>query len=335
MRPDTSTDDLFTPTAEQLSPAEIAKWHFGRLESALSHLAHAVRVTDAAMPAYAARLPYRVTGKPAPEFIDPEQLWDVEARAAAGGMLMTLRDEPDQDIMTAQRLPGLVAASAQTLARIEQVNVLKKAFYDAVQVIHNTRAIRRKLLLAEVPNVNLMQCWREIKVLEARPVGVAFTWAKHSGGTKKMTVAEAAKKIGEQARNPSFDVEDEDAFARMVERTLARLAALPSSEIVAFREPVAPHPRANIFVSEDEKFMRNVSLPLFYPQQPGAALPPVTPLAALEMRHPRIRRRSKYETEPMSALFGLYRMRENARCAPHPTTPEPPPTAVPSTGKDT
>jgi hypothetical protein len=302
------------PVADQLELRVIALGVFEELEKVIALLADRLCNQDADLPAYCAELPYRRQDETPPAVIEPRTMLRAEAREAAAAMLRSLRSLEDQDAATVRRLPGLIAASAETMALVVQVNEKKYEFEKAVAKIAEGRQVRRRQMLRVVKRINLMQCYRAIKILPERPAAVSFSWARSSGASQPMTVKKAIARVTAARLNPPMDIADEKRWNSTVDITLERLARLPEDEVVAFRETVAPHPRANIFPVEGEKIMRNLSLPMFYPQVEDAEIPPVTPLGTLDMRLPAVRRRrSKYETEPLSGAFGIYRIREEER----------------------
>lgn len=301
---------------DYLEKRTIALKKFESLEEALTELAHLVRDVDGELPAYCANLPYREQGQKAPEIIEPVHLNNRRARETAADMLCSLRNAPDQDIATVQRLAGALAASPETIALAKQVNSLKEAFAKAVGAIADSRQVRHREIGRVVKKINLLQCYRQIKVLEERPSGIAFTWARTGGATKRLTVEEAMARVRQARENPPIEMADQKHWEAMADAALRKLATLPLGERIGFREPVAPHPRANVFSMDGRTKMHNLSLPLLYPQAKSTDELPVTQLGTLDMRLPRVRRRTSiYEPEPISAVFGLYRRtaKERAR----------------------
>ncbi|AOV18753.1 hypothetical protein BJI67_16055 (plasmid) [Acidihalobacter aeolianus] len=309
------------PPSDYLETRVIAIEAYRTLRAALGRLAERVCNDDVELPAYCAALPYRVLGSEAPTVIEPTPLFGPAARAAAADILCALTAATDQHHGAVRRLPGLLAASTETLALIQQVNTLKKDFKDKVNAISPVHQIRnREIRRATHDNqdkqerINLVQCYRLVQILPVMPPLVAFTWASQPSVSTSMTVQEAIERVRQARDEPPIDHVDPAAWDYAAELTLETLAQLPTDELIGYREKITPQPRANVHRVDGTRLLKTVAMPLFYPHDPAAAGPEIRQLARLDLSTPRRPRGTpRYESEPLCPTFGLYRRRPEAR----------------------
>jgi hypothetical protein len=185
-------------------------------------------------------------------------------------MLQQFELEADQAPGTVKRLPGWFLLSDSVLEQIRNVNRMK----DVVQA--EIERVRLKKGLAETARtrlarealgarISLKQLTRHIQAFDATPRLLSFTWAGHTGKTKRVPVGEVRSRLERlaqlQMQGKGIDIQDTPAgTALRVIHNLADHARLVKVE------KVAPHPRVNIFFSHRSRYdaMLHANLPLFF-----------------------------------------------------------------------
>ena len=186
------------------------------------------------------------------------------------------------------QLPGLVAASNETLQLIQYINALKDQFKAAIQRLkkqgnsfsdqvlqHNLQELLNKrhphshmaLQRSGLSRLHLKQCYRHIPSLTLKPEKVSWTWA-HTRAIKRITVAEAEQALRKKSHLPGISAQ------------LQKLTALATTEPLAIVQELAPHVRANITTQLAngtlKRQMLSAALPIFYPDVPQGKLPLVS-----------------------------------------------------------
>ena len=282
------------------------------VRSLLEQFSQLIREADAERPAYVAVIPLRDRDDESPTRIVPEEYSDARpARAKAADVITATVIREHQHPATVWRAPGLLAASAQTIELAHEVNAAKARLHQAVQKISPVRKTRVDEMRRVVPFIALKQCYRAIPILERRPRNVNFTWAVNGARAKQRTVAEWFAYLAELHGEP-WEGYEPSRWEEMLGAAERRLAQLPEDEVLVQRQPVAPHPRANVWFYE-EQVMYRCSLPMLYPDD-GDQIIPYKPLGVADRRIRRAPRRNRaIEEEPLSRLLHLYRYRADAR----------------------
>lgn len=286
---------------------------FNVLDAALLALAQAITEADRDLPAYAVRLPFPriepgATRAPRETTILPVALMGPEARTYLAGLLRATRFAPEQHPQRVLRCPGLFAMSRATEALAAEVNVAKSAFESAYQAISVTPTVRREQIASVVPGICLLQAYRELTLLAEPPVKVGFLWASHTPKVRRITVAALREDLRKAQARPPEGV-DPVQWEMDLGHDLAVLASLPDTEYVAVRQPLAPHPRANIYLpGQAAPAVRPAALPIGYPDDGSDALPPIRPLGVLDRRFRRaVRSDVKVEGTPLLAHRHVFR----------------------------
>lgn len=179
---------------------------------------------------------------------------------------------------------GLFGASDNTLKVLHELNAKKRAFKQAIlqlkadrdnERLHrvfeallsterhgNTQAALKRSGMARL---HLKQCYRQIPILEQRPLKVSWSWA-NTRSIKRITKADAVALLKKKGDDPG------------IQRQLMQVESLRPQEQIAIVQNLAPHLRTNVvFETADglERKMLKGSLPLFYPASAGEPLPEV------------------------------------------------------------
>lgn len=331
----TRRDKIRDADAVPLSERIQALSAFKELEAAVDDLGARLDYEDGALPAMAYRIPYVRTGEKPNQVIrhrvEPERLDGIAARRHAGGMIRRLQMHADQDPRTADRAPGVIAASPATLAQVGAVNRCKEQLDQAVKAIPGSRETRRQAMLGMVAYFGLLQSTRQLLTFEHRPAVVSYTWTNITSD-RRVSVA-AMRDYLSAARGRAPAVVHPELWEEGIEEALANLANLPANECINRRIVMAKHPRANI---TDEATpppglkrrrdgrrrtwrMFTVPMPLFYPAD-GEPLPEIRDLQVFDPEEYRAKRvardpgKSKLMLEtPLSVPWGLYRYKPEYR----------------------
>lgn len=214
---------------------------------------------------------------------NPEQhpTWQFNSSASPRQWLeLALTDywyQDGQDGRTTRPYIGMVAADQPLLDAVQQVNQRKTTLAELIKQLRQHSPATMKEIKATLPfrhpalhahlkgagltRLHLKQCWRHVPMAPAPLSRVRFAWYASGRSITRISVEEAERQL------TTFDTQ-----APHIALQLKRLAALPSSEMLAQIQPQAPLMRANLFFAEplDDGRQRqalNVALPLFVPAQ--------------------------------------------------------------------
>ncbi|MYL24430.1 DNA replication terminus site-binding protein [Halomonas alkaliantarctica] len=225
-----------------------------------------------------------------------------------------------QDGRETRNYIGLIAADEALMDAVKTANRAKADFSECLKAIkaHSPALlsdakgqlprrhpdVERVLEKTGLARLHLKQCWRQLPMAEAPVARVRFAWYSSGRSIKRLTVADAEKKL--------LALDSDAAHVRI---QLRKLAGIPSGEILAQVQTQAPLMRANLFFTEplDDGHTRralNVAMPMFVPsldgRLPHTNLPPLTPP---ETRTRAKRRDEKLESEPFLPSLRVYRYR--------------------------
>jgi len=217
--------------------------------------------------------------------------------------------------------PGLVGASNETLAAVQQVNIAKDEFKTTMQLLKNDKKLFLDHVLQQslddllqrrhansqtglhrsgLSRLHLKQCYRHIPVLNLAPEKVSWTWA-HTRAIKRITIAQAEAALLKKHDLPGIQLQ------------LKKLRDLPRNEPLAIVQQLAPHIRANIVTKLDngmrQRHMIPGALPIFYPAAINSILPSVGAAGAKVGKNPlRLNRcDQKLDTEVFLPALRAYR----------------------------
>lgn len=182
---------------------------------------------------------------------------------------------------------GLFASSAHTLKTLTALNQLKIQFKYAIQnlkcqaintdedalyhafqaLLSQNRHTETDLTLTRtgLARLHLKQCYRQIPILETRPLKVTWIWAN----------TRSIKRISKKQAITLLEKKGEDSG---IQAQIAKAAALPENTAIAIVQNLAPHLRTNVVLPDAESSTRCMlkgSLPLFYLHEEGNALPDI------------------------------------------------------------
>ncbi len=162
---------------------------------------------------------------------------------------------------------GILCASAPTCAQAEALNAAKAAFQAAVLAVRakgkpdksrierlvdrvlkqegrRNNELAHALRRARINRLDLVRCYRTVRILPPRLVSLSWTWATSHASIVPVTLPEALAMANSLA--------DETARAA----ALARLTRLDASEKLAQRKPLPNQLRANLVCRDGDTLVR-------------------------------------------------------------------------------
>ena len=243
----------------------------------------------------------------------------LDMRAKAIQLYRALWYEDTRDGRETLTCPGIVGASAETLATARACNVAKDRFKEAVLALKvltrleinsaMTDLHRRQETLAEAmrrmgaARLNLKQAYRHIPLLERRPIKIGFTWSKRGRVIQRTSLAAARRLLEQRVESPQIRLE------------MQRLAEIREDEMLARVRAVCPHLRANIVFppgasAAAARRLMQAPLPILVPLRPGDGLPEFVSVAPEPPVAQRLRRADvKIEDEPLLPSVRVHRYR--------------------------
>lgn len=216
---------------------------------------------------------------------------------------------------------GLVAASADTLRAIQQLNQAKDNFKMAILALkaakipttdpylttHFEQALDKRPAMTTqtlrklgLPRLHLKQCYRKIPILPTRPNKVSWTWANTKAITR-ISTQEAEILLLKQGNDPGILLQ------------LQKLRALSPNTPLAIVQELAPHLRTNLVLptstEETTRLMVKGPVPLFYPYESPLPLPFLRPpkeKQGKKLNRP-IRSDVKLDPEPFLSAIRVHR----------------------------
>lgn len=299
---------------------------YEKLRDLLAKLRLAIIEDDEELPAYVVRLPFPQKDVERPRLVVPAIIESqAEARAYATDCICLTtyinNGERRQDPRSAIRCPGVLATSESTYELIEAVNVQKNVVDKAVQAIADRSVIRSREIRKAVPNFHNSHTTRMIHRLMHTPERVVLYWGSHSPKLVRRPVKRICEEIHADYELPpeNWDIAK---WHETLEGELAMLSGLNENEYLACREPIAPHPRANVYhyasnledgADPQTPAVSPASLPLVY-RMKSALLPMIKPLGTLDVTYRRAERSDrKTQKEPLIKRLDLYRYKEEHR----------------------
>lgn len=226
-----------------------AKTKLDHLTQRFAELRYALLEADKDRPATVYRLPYRKDplmlkelGEREPDMIIPTVLTGIDARKAAYSLFTKIKRHGDQDLISVERMPGMIACSSATLSLFERINDAKTQLSDAIKDIADQRHTRRKEMLLLQNGFSLTEATRIIKVLDRQPHKLTFGWRKSKTSTEPTSVELARKHIHAHRAAPPTESFDLDTWMTNSDEALDALNDLHDQEQVAFisRRPAFP-----------------------------------------------------------------------------------------------
>jgi len=180
---------------------------------------------------------------------------------------------------------GIMAASAETISMLDELNTAKESFKKAMLTMKSAKVSPsheylsknfEELLPQREPGVaqnmsrmglsrlHLKQCYRRIPLLKHRPKKISWTWA-NTRSIKKITVEQAEQMLLKHTLDSGIEMQ------------LKLLQGISPSEPLAIVQELAPHLRANIVMPDGNRVMVKGPVPIFYLQDEDLPLPEYVP----------------------------------------------------------
>ena len=272
---------------------------FKKLKNALAYTEQFICIKDASLP---------IWFTPPKNLIFPE---NISIRHQAFLYISQLEYLDDQDPREILIGPGIMAASKETISALEQLNIAKNNFKQAMLNLKKAKISTKNNTLIEgfekildkrpdalaislkrmgLARIHLKQCYRVIPLLYKRPNKISWTWA-NTRSIKRITIQEAELQLQKNSRNTNLEMQ------------IQKLRSLPNYEKLAIVQNLAPHLRANIVMPEASsvtRFMVKGPVPFFYLDSSNQPLPDIVPPGEKRKRDKDrpIRQDVKIEKEP-------------------------------------
>jgi len=251
---------------------------------------------DSKLPAWLEPLPY-----PSLKSDNPR-----EATCRLYRQLTYLDDQEGREILLGV---GLIGVSKKTLEQAHALNMAKKQFKQAVQALKAQKLsltddwLREAFIqlfetfrndytataleAAGLSRLHLKQCYRQIPILDKRPLKVSWSWA-NTRSIKKISKKDAIELLNKKGDDLG------------IQSQISKVHAMSAGECIAIVQELAPHLRTNIVypgVDEVDRVMMKGSLPLLYPAQFGEELPVIIPPKPIKLGERQTRSDMKIDPE--------------------------------------
>ncbi len=210
-----------------------------------------------------------------PYWLPDEDICDLPQCAALFNDIW-YRDGQDGRVTRTQH--GLIGADETLITAAHRVNTAKQCFQTLATHYRlsqdsdlQNQITRRESLLAETlqhhgySRIHLRQCYRQIPVIESRPVKIGFSWYTSGRSIKQLTPEQALQRLQKM-----------DTTQTHIQMQIDALGRLMPGDMLAQLQSQVPVMRANLLWKQDDRLLRkaqNVSLPMLIRLQPGETLP--------------------------------------------------------------
>mgnify|MGYP003866664263 CR=1 FL=1 len=210
-----------------------------------------------------------------------------------------------QDAGTAFRLPGWLVVDEDDLTPVHEVNRLKEELRSAIRAVAEEAPDRERLCRRLFPRCSMNQIYRRVVTVDGPLEALRFTWSPSTVSTTRLEPAAVHATL--EKRRATALAANRTEWVQAIEIALRRVASLPSSSVVLRRRPVAPHPRATLFVTRGrgaKKSMVHANLPIVLPR--SCADIEVSDLRGFDRERRRRQRSDKRVLEPILEGLHLY-----------------------------
>lgn len=232
---------------------------YQRLQACLQNLKHSL-FSDSGLMAW-------LQDGPSPYFSQ------LSHRERAYAVLSALEYDDSQGPKEILICPGIIAASYDTLRTVEALNHAKNHFKETVLALKKEKlklsdktfvaaiesalgrredGISKALKKIGLARLHLKQCYRSIPILAEAPLKITWTWA-HTRSIRKISKEQAKMLLSKRVQDIG------------IVHQLQNLESLSHSEPLALVQELAPHLRANILFSNQNRLMIKGPIPIFYP----------------------------------------------------------------------
>lgn len=210
-----------------------------------------------------------LTEQRTPSRINVQIVTGAEAIKAAIEAFREFERDLGQAPGTVLRLPGYFVLSGSVLDEGRAVNRCKSELVDAIEaerVLRNVAVSRRSHIMRQAlgKNFSLNQLKRAVQVFDAAPRQITFTWAGHTSGKERVTVAQARELLLVEAHERSIATgEPVESSPQWID--LRSIANMAETDLLDVPKQIAPHPRAMLWFSESSRYdaMLHANLPFF------------------------------------------------------------------------
>lgn len=241
---------------------------------------------------------------------EPEQSIPLQS---ASELITNLWHQSEGDGRRTDNIYGLIGVSSRLIPVIQQLNQIKQRFQSTVKAFresegnplevlhHRSEALNKALQQQGLARLHLKQCYRQIPLLEQTPDKVTFSWYSSGRSLRKITIAEAEKRLLQM-----------DQSQLHIQMQLKALGKLTPEEALVQIQPQVPVMRANIRWKKGDSYQRkarNCPLPLFFPLDAGKSFPEynVPPLTPPETRQRQLRSDLVIDSEPYLPSLRVHR----------------------------
>lgn len=219
-----------------------------------------------ALPAYARNKQRMLV----PDAIVPHTLTGQDAIARVRTALKQFKRDRDQNPLSVLRFPGFVSLRQSALDDIAIINELKKELQLVLQLLEPEEVARVRLTRRLLPNIAMIQVYRQIYVYDEPVQKIQFTWSQASHSTKKLDRDRAVDQLEVAKRlPPPPEFSDRAQWQPVLDREIQRLQEVDPTHLVV-RRPVAPHPKVMVYFDDEyaqagsrHDRMHTASLPVF------------------------------------------------------------------------
>ncbi|MGB0712395.1 MAG: DNA replication terminus site-binding protein [Gammaproteobacteria bacterium] len=261
------------------------------------------RVRDTNVFTMAVRQSYEQT----PDRIEPDLRQGVDA-LRIGNWIIRLMDYADeipwslpekdtpgttaihQHAKTSIRCPGVIPIDETTLPLGQELMELRRhRFARLYAKLGATDWTRRRNMARISPRFCYAHITRAPTVLPASPRRIAFTWARGTTGTRRITRAKLIARLQLHLEHGPLPSDYDDWRGRII-RQLHALERYPATKEFVIRSALPAHPRANISFWDGTSVMRSATLPFLIPISNEHPAPIIRPLPVLTVSNEAYRR---------------------------------------------
>jgi len=240
-----------------------------------------------------------------PDVLDVDTSRGEGAIEAAARAYHQFRLMDAQDAGTAFRLPGWIVVDSDDLEPVHHVNRSKDELRAAIRAVAEEGPARERLCRRLFPSCSMNQIYRRVVTAEERLEALRFTWSPTTVATTRLAPTDVHASLGRQLTEALAANRTE--WVQALEIARRRVASLPSSAKVLRRRPVAPHPRATLFVTRGRgarKSMVHANLPIMLTRASADA--EISDLRPFDRARRRAQRSDKRALEPILEGLHLY-----------------------------
>ena len=196
--------------------------------------------------------------------------------------------QDDQDGRTTRSQHGLIGANAELVSCAIELNTAKALFQKLAieyrlsqsselqqSLHHRTEKLAELLHRQGASRLHLKQCYRQIPVMETRPIKIGFSWYTSGRSIRKLTPQQAEERLLKMDTSQSH-----------IQLQLQAVGNLRPGDMLAQIQTQVPVIRANMLWKQEEQMLRkarNTSLPIIValddenPSLPEYNEPPLNP----------------------------------------------------------